>query len=539
MEERRQALADKINDTKSTTPTTQPIAQKLTTMSEDERATIYNKFINQYASSIQSTMSRVKNSHMYNPMMGNQALKSISSESYAPTKEELERMLRNPEQNEKTLRKVNNYLEDSIMQYKRSKDHLMKILTFRYDLRLWTDFEESDKTAVLNARDRVNRFLMEMSVPYHTSMVMNRVMSNGGGFFYFKNEDDFKTLIELPVDYCYITGRWDRGFTFALDLTWFDKNAHMKTALPEIYAQYELFMQMRSTNLSKAKQLEYQYFPIPIEKGWVFTFDDVSVELIPPLTPVFKDAMAIMTYKNLLMQRTALDTWKVIAQKIPLTKDNVPIFSGEQAQMFVDFIQQVLPDGTAVFATPMETKEVDFSSGTTQDNITGRGEELFWRSAGVNGGLMDASEKSAGIMEFSLVNDGNFVNSIYNQWESFINLHLRIISRKYRFGVKFYGNSYLDAKHAKDYASFLSANNGLVGKMYALLGYEPFEIVPTFKLENALGLKELMKPIIAGSQMSGDDIEGSQGGRPEKETSDLTSSGEQDREDETNRKVGS
>jgi hypothetical protein len=260
--------------------------------------------------------------------------------------------------------------------------------------------------------------------------------------------------------------------------------------------------------------------------------------MIPPLTPIFKDATAIMTYKNLLLQRTALDTWKVIAQKIPLDKNNVPIFNGEQAQMFVEFIQSVLPDGTAVFATPMETQEIDFSNGATgQDNITGRGEELFWRSAGVNGSLMDSSDKSSATMKYSLMNDAGFVEQIYQMFEDFINLQLRLLSRKYRFTVKFYGNRYFDLEDAKAYKEVVIGTNGLLGKMYALMGYEPFEVLPTIKLENALQLKDNLTPIISGSQMSGDDIEAKAGAKTKSDL-DIGDSGLQTRDNDSNAKRG-
>lgn len=508
----------------------------LNEMSGEERKQIYDDFIKQYAKSITSTLKRINANNVYNPMLGKEILKSISSSSKMPTSTDIESWLKDPRKYASQLRGVDKYFNESVMQYKRTTNHLEKILTFRYDMRLTTDFEEDEADDVIKATKKVWNYLRDFGVPYHSAMVMNRVVHNGGGFFYYQDANDYKTLIEMPIDYCYITGRWDRGYTFAIDLNWFADKSYLKETVPEIYAYYETFLEMKKLNLNRKSLADYQYYPVPVEKGFVFTFDNNSVDMIPPLTPVFKDATAIMTYKNLLMQRTALDTWKVIAQQIPLDKNDTPIFSGEQAEMFIDFIQSVLPDGTAVFATPMETKEVDFSSGaSSKDNIVGRGEELFWRSAGVNGGLMDASDKSSATMKYSLINDEGFVDTVYQQFADFINLQLRVVSRKYRFLVKFYGNRYTEKDDAKEYKEFVVGANGTLGKLYALWGYEPFEVLPTMKLENALKYKELSLPIISGSQMSGKQ-DGS--GAPEKSDSQIGDAGMQTRDNDSNMKRG-
>lgn len=501
-------------------------AEQLTAMGQEERKDIFDGFIKAYAKSLDTTSLSLK-SGMYNPSLGQDFTQSVSSRSSAPTQSEIEKYLKRPDKYGANLRQISNYFEDTIMQYKRAADHFKKILTFRYDLRLTQDYEEDEFETVKNSRNRCNLFLRDFGVPYHSKMIFDKSITNGGGFFYLKKNEDFYTLIEMPIDYCYITGNWDRGFTYAVDLTWFDKYQGMKDAVPEMYDYYELFLEAKRINSPKKNKL--QYYPVPIERGFVFTFGVNDTYMVPPLTGTFRDANAIFTYKNLLMQRTALETWKVVAQKIPLNKDDVPILSGEQAQIFVDFAQSVLPSGTAVFATPMEIHEVDFSNGaSSQNNITGMGEELYWRSVGVNGSLMDASDKSSATMRYSLMNDEGFVDSIYQQMSDFINLQLRLISRKFRFTVKFYGNRYLEEEQLKTYKDVITTMNGPVGKAYALMGYEPFEVTSNLKLENDLGIKDMMKPIISGYQQNSDNDDNS------KEIEELTDSGLQTRDDDLN-----
>ena len=504
-------------------------ADELVKMTDTEKKGIWSGFTTAYARCMRDSVNGNNGLSGYNPQAGQSALNSVSSTSYMPTSSEVEKYLKNPESYSKQLREISNYFDMTIMQYKRTMSHFRKVLSFRYDLRLLQDYEKEELVSVKNANKRCNDFLRDFNVPYHTKMIMDKVVVNGGGFYYLQKTNDYTTLLEMPVDFCYVTGRWDRGLTYAIDLTFFDRYINMKRILPEMYEYYKVFMDARDCNASNSKML--QYYAVPIEDGFVFTFDANDVYMIPPFSGIFRDATAIFTYKNLLMQRTALETWKVIAQKIPLDKNDVPILSGEQAQIFVDFAQSVLPSGTAVFATPMEIHEVDFSKGASgQNNITGMGEELFWRSVGVNGGLMDATDKSSATMKYSLINDESFADNIYQQMADFINLQLRISSRKYRFGVKFYGNKYLEEETIKLYKDALTTTNGLVGKLYGLMGYEPFEVLPNLKLENDLGYKDNMLPIIAGYQQS----EGDESGRKEKDVSNLTDSGLETRDSGSN-----
>jgi len=358
-------------------------------------------------------------------------------------------------------------------------------------------------------------------------LITDRIIDAGGGFYYLQKNGDYSTMIELPIDYCIITGRWDRGFTFALDMTFFDTMGDMSEQMPEMYEYYKTFLQMKEGN--KGKDLKnLQYYPVPIEKGFVFTFGLNDDELIPPFAGVFRDANRIFIYKNLLMQKTSLDTWKILGLKIPIDEETkTPMFSPEQAQIFVDFVQAVLPDGTAVFGTPMDFDAVDFKGSNTQDNIIGRGEELYWRSVGVNGSMMDAGDKSSATLKYSLMNDNAFVEQIYYQFENFFNLQLRILSRTHIYKVKFYGDRYTETDDIKLYKDLVATANAPVGKLFGYMGYEPFEIIPTIQLENILGIKDMMKPIIAGFQQSAN---GEDAGAKKKDDSALSESGQESRD---------
>ena len=188
-------------------------ADKLMAMSAEKREELYDNFTKKYSASLSSAINRInsKNLGSYSPQIGNSKLQQISGAQKAPTQEELEKWLKNPHQNQKNLRKASNYLDTAIMQYKRALDHFSKISTFRYDLRLQTDFEAKDKSTVLNSRGRVLDFLRDFGMKHHSTLVMDKIMREGVAFYYFETSGDFNSLLELPTDYCKIFDSWERA----------------------------------------------------------------------------------------------------------------------------------------------------------------------------------------------------------------------------------------------------------------------------------------------------------------------------------------
>ncbi len=110
-------------------------------------------------------------------------------------------------------------------------------------------------------------------------------------------------------------------------------------------------------------------------------------------------------------------------------------------------------------------------------------------------------------------------------------LHLagneRLKTGQYKFKVNFFGNKLTNQKNSADYATMVRTANMPAQKLFAYEGYEPFEVVSTLLLENHIGLKDMMKPIVSAFNSSSEDVGA-------KEKNDITESGEATRDYESN-----
>lgn len=472
---------------------------------------------------INTAMNRMASRGTYNPPTAQDFTQDINISPDIKDVSTIKQYLEQPAKHQKELRDISQYLENTIMQYERLTDYLGKTLTFKSDVRA-VDYPKTSQDAETwrNGYDRCLGLLKKLNHRYQFELIMKKTMAEGGYFGWFEENDTFATFVEIPSDYCYITGRWDWGWTYAIDLTFYDKLIGLVNVTPELNNYYKKFILMRNQGLRGEKLRPYQYYPVPVEKGFVFTFNPLRAQIIPPMTGVFLDAVAILDYKNILKAKAGLDTLAAISMEIPVDKETgEPIMDAITAQKFIQTAVGVLPKQVAAFATPFKSEKMDFSgSSQTQNNWVGYGENEYWRTSGVGASIMDMTDTNAMAQKYSIMNDHGFVEHMYRQFENFVNLQFLLKSKTYKFKIHYYGNRYTDSEDMKDYAGLVSSVNAPMGKMFGLLGYNPEEVDAVIKQEDLLGWREV-KAILPASQSSGADS----GGRPSTSIDSKTDSG--------------
>ena len=149
--------------------------------------------------------------------------------------------------------------------------------------------------------------------------------------------------------------------------------------------------------------------------------------------------------------------------------------------------------------------------------------------------------KNNAVIDFSNLVDFGFVEHIYNQFDICTNLLLMMFVNDKDWKVHFFGNAYKNAQEIKDAQQVFTGTNMPAEYLGANLGFEPQDFEYMLQMGEKSKLKEKMIPIASAYNTSGQAIlqnEGetgdSEGGRPKLDDSELSDSGEQTREDETN-----
>lgn len=486
-----------------------------------------------YASSLNKQLQGVYQNldSQYNPYLSQDFIQSINISPQKPNQKDLTSWLENPSKYQKQLRDVGQYLQNVIMQYNRSIKHFQSALTYKYELIPCQEIKSDNKEKVLSTRNKANNLLRKLNIKYQFEKIGWNIVQNGVVYYFVKDTKDFKTLFELPKDYCYITGTHDLGFTFCVDLTFFERIRGMEKALPEMYEVYNMFLQLKDAGMPQDQLIQYQFYPLTPDKGWVFVFDPTKVDLTPPLKGTFKDAFEITSYKDLLRTKTMLDTVMLLVQQIPYDKDSKKfIMEYKDAQQIVTMAQSQLPRGVRTIATPFDPTLLNFTASQSQNNIIGLGESNYWNATGVSETMMGESAKSALTLDYSLEGDVGFIDHIYRQFDNFVNVQLAIECSGFKWQVKFFGNRYKDDKRMEAYGNLMQSKNMPVSKLFAYLDYEPFQYESLIDYEALTNIKGKLQPILNGNQMSSADVE-DKGGRP---NGIETESGENTREHDSN-----
>lgn len=483
------------------------------------------EFIANFANSYGRTFDKLlKTTHGYNnPLYANDVLKDVNLSPSRPSQANLKRWLEQSQRFEKELRDASQFLMANITQYYRAINHFATMLSYNYELlpaqKVPKDMKK--KITYYNGKRKANDWLRKFRPKEQFITVMMGVMSEGGKYYYVRESDEFVDLQEMPQDYCYITDQTSVGWAYQFDMTFFYRYPDAFT----LYApEFEYWYQEIAEKIAESPHRSI-YLPMPVQKSAIFKFEDGNAGIRPPLSGVFKDALEIQDYKDLLKTRIELDTWQVVMQEIPKDSDGKPTIDARLAGTFVALVQAQLPNGVKTAATPLKPSAISFNQSQTQNNIIGTGEQNFWGSIGIAGNQFGENASGSTTLRYSNLSDYNFVRHMYKQFERFVNYQLSMVTGEYNFRVKFFGSSMFEDEEI-DRALKLAQNGGNKQRLFASYGYEPFEIEAMLMDEIDSGLNELMVPLQTSYTMS----DKGDGGRPQKSEGDLSEAGATTRE---------
>lgn len=480
-----------------------------------EEKTAMDKY-NDWVEGFSATYNSLKN-YAYTPQYGNVAVKDVNVHPVKPTKEALQKMLLSPQNFEDELRGFSEYLYYAVSQYARVVQHNGNLLSFDYTL-IPLDDEPMDNTKNTRYKfneKKANMWLQKFNLKDQFDSITTQIVLKGGKFFYLRFSEDNILLQEMPEEYCYITARNELTYSYGFDMTFFDKYPDaIGGYAPEFGEWFQEFMYQRRFDRDY-----WIYKQIPEEMGVVFKYDMFSPLIKPPFSGTFKDALQIEDYKDLLRLRTELETWKVVFMEIPKDADGIPTIDEKLAARFIQMVQKQLPEGVVASATPFKTEPVSFDQSQNMNQIVGKGEQLFWNGSGV-ANLFNGDATGNMALKYSIMSDYLMMSQMYDQYEKFVNYHLNLICKEYKFKIKFLRRcKFFEEEDTDKY--FKEMQGGLPPELFmASKGFEPYEINSFLKKSLNSGIRDYFQPTSSANQMSA-----GENGRPKMDQSNLSDAG--------------
>lgn len=505
----------------------------------------------------------------YSPIFGEQLVNDLYPHSVPYTRDKIRALLKDAEKNSFEIRQAAEYVRNNILQFERAEQYFISLFAFKYYLipkRTLSKFGDFKKS-----KEKVYKFLESLRIKEQFPRITADVIKNGCGFYLFSKKGDIFDFIRLPIDQCRITGvRSTFGMCFEVDAFYFQKLYQMGMVVPEIYEYYKDLIEEKMSPAERDRNGEIKrdkdgsikrkkrkmgvndriFIPISPLHGCCITADPYKGTKVPLLAALLPDSLDILEYKNIQKQKSILETWCIIPQVIPYDSVEKPKVPLQLAKQTIALLQKSLPAGVVTFSTPLEVQNpITLQSSNTQENITGLGEQNFFSAVGIAGNVMGVGEaKNQAVLDFSNLTDFGFVSYIYDEFDSIVNLLIMIYVNENDWKVKFFGNTYRHDKEVKDASSMFSTNNLPAEYLGANLGFEPQEFEYMLEMGEKSKLKDKMIPLVSQFQQSGNNqnttnkqqnnsnsnASSDQGGRPQMDADEISDSGQQAREDETN-----
>lgn len=445
------------------------------------------------------------------------------------TRNQIINMMQYPERYSNHIVRLSRYMYLKSGYYKRLIDYFANsaVLNWTIDCEIKQDkmFATNQKTFkknYINYTAQVNKFKLDNRV----TDIFKRLFIDDACFGFVTENDIDISIFLLEQDFCKIEKLTNGSiYQFSVNRSLIDTNV-FKT-LPE---ELQLIIEQSKTSPDNRVM-------IPYENSFCIKYNNDFTYLYPCFFSLISELLNIDDVKDLNKAKSEADAYKLIYFKIPTNDDDQISMGDELISKFVEMAAAILPERFGIIPSPMDLQLIESKSTITDDkNKVEQAVENFYGAAGVPKSLI-SSASSGSELKLSMKVDSSDIYRIYRQIESWMDLQMKLrgyIYNDYQFVYRildtttFDIDDFVDRRLKLAQASFpikeevLSAIGVNTAKM---LGNSFKEQV--FK-EDIFDKWEVLKTSYTTAS------DGSEGGRPQKADGDLTPSGEQTKENDTN-----
>lgn len=539
-----------------------------------------------------------------NPFIQNRRVKSINTMPGDYGKEAIVEMLKTPDANEKPLRQVDHGLEWTAYPFRKIRTTYQAINTYHYfhfpayleekDAKsedLWREgrlIDKFDRTLMPDAwaRQIVGQAVQEGKVAYVPRWEIDKSHNQVGYAF----------MQQIPSDWWKIVGfNSESKYTIMFNMVYFLQPGADWRQFGDLFLPYledfssvlipgaatapkkgngkkfvyasrgvrgadgrywnfdmEKFSELGTDENGNAREIPgnpmlynqngvWAYWvTLPIEKAWVFEWDDTTRTVAPPLAGLFLafdqlsalEDVALAILQNPLVQ-ICLGEIPYWNEKRDDTSDQYKM-SPTSREFFTALWYQMLQAGNAggigMYFAPAEHLHMEsLAEAPNATKITSSGYEYAVQKSGMSGLIPINSDPRAGAVNLSATIEENAVFPIYRQMERMMESIYRQIGTKYEWRFEMFGGFLSDQTDIKTVQDGMS--KGILSetmRYYALRGISLWDDMSISRLIKESGVMDMRLPLVSSYNMK-QDTSGlppqpeDKGGRPEKSAEDVAS----------------
>lgn len=447
---------------------------------------------------------------------------------YMYKKEDIIRYLSNPYLFSKELRRVLRYIYGASPHFRRLIQYFASLTDFAYVVAPYrTDPLKANKATVSRNYRRVLNTLSIMNIKTTFRKIVTVCLREDVFFGTMRVSADSIIIQQLPPDYCAIDTVENNVCNVTFNFSYFDTHKNDLDFFPEEFRiKYEAYSKLKD---------KYNHRWIELDAPTSFAIkctNDILEYPIPPFAGLVPDILNLDIYKDMKLDKTALENYAMVFMKLPMDKDGNWAIEYGRAKEFWQNLDSVLPEEVGSVLTPMDLEKISFEGSEPEVDTIAEAEENLFTAAGVSSLLFNNPRASAAALALSIKADQAITYGIVKSIEDAINRYIQYQNYGKYFKVNFLDVSTFNRKEVgDDYIKAIGFGLPFITAYCASQGIGQDEFDSLNFLENeVLKLKEVLKPLQNAATLSSQTTPNDPG-RPEKEGTELTDSGEQSRED--------
>ncbi len=490
----------------------------------------------------------------YSPDMSNAILRGLNGPPSVPKMEQLVKALSEYKENTSDIQGYMEFMTHFDMLFERTLYSYANALSFDLNITCTNAFTQADyeSNQYIEDKRRVYQFLdkFDYKTEFSRKVLLN-VLKNEVFYTWFrktkwKNKGMKYALQILPQDQCMLTGYWEHGLLFDFNMLYFLQAGVDIDAYDPVFKEYykrvfyesgKTIQDYRPTNQFNNRDGTYAMWTqtSPTDGAFAFKFDMSSFNTVPFLAPFLKNALRNQEIEELQHDKDMISAYGILAGEYRLFDSAKSGTVADQFAISPDTVGVLMGkiksglDRVKAVALPLEN--TDFYQFT--DNNKDMYEKQLSTAAGVGSGIsrvIYSSDRMGNAeLEAALTEMYNTMKPMYAQFSNFLNFYVNKITKYYKFRFNFEGSNYGFEREKRFDRLMKLADKGLVlgpSAWASVMNYAPQDFERLLEESKYTGWIDKVSQMMVNANTQSYD----KGGRPTKDTGDLTDSGQLNRD---------
>lgn len=429
------------------------------------------------------------------PYVQNRRVKRIGTAPVSHTKEEVSKMLLQPQDNELPLRQTSRELDFASYTYHHMRRVYTNLLTYHNYIApdmtepsamndsFWREYRLADKLRKTLcpadlAREAAGKVMLEGKVFYTYRLSADKPRNRINYAFYQQLPSEWVKIVgfnnvskyTLAFDLMYFTQPGTDIRQFPNDLFkdfWEDFN-NVVTPTPTGDNGKIVYAAKTGINVDRLRQVNpnaevyrengrwFYWVTLPVNRAFTIEADDAIPEVLPPLAGLFIALMQFADLQNLQLMLYQNPLIGFFHGEIPYfeTKDTNTAdqykLSNAGRELFIALWNMMMADsnnGVPIYLAPVENMKLEtFNEVENVSDIVTTGNKDVITQAGLSGIIPASDEARAGAVQVSLQIESKFLNPVYRGVERLMKCAIADLRLKNEFIFKMFGDLYEDAQ---------------------------------------------------------------------------------------------